>query len=108
MASKRSGFVSIVKEYSQETAAHAIPRVGDSGRKAVARIVWAILFLVSTAFCIFQIYDLITGFLDYPKNVEVNLEFRAIPFPAVTICSVNPFIPYKINPVNHVVARSPR
>ncbi len=108
MASKRLGLVSIAEEFSQETGAHALPRVGDSSRKTVVRIIWAILFLVATAFCIYQIYDLVRLFLQYPKNVEIKLEFGALPFPAVTVCNVNPLIRKYINKVNHVIVCSPR
>ncbi len=103
MASKLSGLLSIFKDYSQDTGAHAIPRVGDDSRKSVARILWAIVFLVATGFCSYQIYELVTDFLKYPKSVEIKLEFRALPFPAVTVCSVNPLIDWKINKVNRVV-----
>ncbi len=96
MASKRSGLLSIVEEFSQETGAHALLRVGDKSRKRVARIIWAILFLVATGFCAYQIYDLVRLFLGYPKDVKIILEFRALPFPAVTICNVNPLIDKKI------------
>ncbi len=108
MASKRLGFVSIVEEFSLETHAHALPRVGDNSRKTVARIIWAILFLVATGFCTYQIYDLVRQFLAYPKNVEIKLEFQALHFPAVTICNVNPLINKRISKVNHVVVCSPR
>ncbi len=96
MASKHSGLHSIVHEFSQETGAHALPRVGDKSRKKLARIVWAILFLVASGFCAYQIYDLLRLFLGYPKDVEIKLEFRALAFPAVTICNVNPLIDKKI------------
>ncbi len=96
MANKRSGLLSIVHEFSQETEAHALPRVGDKSRKGVARIIWAILFLVATGFCAYQIIDLVRQFLGYPKDMEIKLEFRALPFPAVTICNVNPLVDKKI------------
>ncbi len=108
MASKRSGLLSIMEEFSQDTGAHAIPRVGDNSRKGVARILWAILFLVATGFCSSQVYELVTDFLKYPKNVEIKLEFRALPFPAVTVCNVNPLIDWKINEVIHFVVCTPK
>lgn len=39
----------IFVEYSQETTAHAIPQIFDSGRRAWARIFWTIVLLV---FCV--------------------------------------------------------
>ncbi len=105
MASKRSGLLSIVEEFSQETGAHALPRVGDNSRKRVARIIWAILFLVASGFCTYQIFDLLKQFLAYPKDVEIKLEFGALPFPAVTICNVNPLIDKKIIQVKSYCVR---
>ncbi len=92
---KRSGLVSILSGFSQETGAHAIPRVGDAGRKPVPRIIWAILFLVATVFCIYQITLLVTEYLEYPTNVETTLEYRPLQFPAVTVCNANPFLQYE-------------
>ncbi len=108
MASKRSGLVSIVEDFSLETHAHALPRVGDKSRKIVARIIWAIMFLVATGFCTYQIYDLLRQFLAYPKNVEIKLEFGALPFPAVTICNVNPLVNEKIVQVKSCCCLQPK
>ncbi len=92
MGRKSAGLAEILIDFSQETGAHAISRVGDSRRRIAARITWAALFLVATGFFIYQSTILVKEYLTYPKNVETNLEFRALHFPAVTICNANQFI----------------
>ncbi|XP_050400495.2 degenerin mec-10 [Patella vulgata] len=55
-----------------------------------AKGAWTFIFLIGTSGMIFHLFYLFGIYLQFSKQTTVSLGFDALPFPAVTICSVNP------------------
>ena len=75
----------------QSTTSHGIPRIVSSSNK-VSRVFWAICFLISVSYCIYQISQCLIAFLSYNVIVSIQkVKNSAALFPAVTFCNINPF-----------------
>ena len=54
------------------------------------RLIWVLIVLGVSAGFFFLIYHRVNKYLQYNKNVNVEIEYRpSIDFPAVTICNQN-------------------
>uniref|UniRef100_A0A914RSV9 Degenerin mec-10 n=1 Tax=Parascaris equorum TaxID=6256 RepID=A0A914RSV9_PAREQ len=78
------------REFCYKTSAHGIPMIGQAPNKYY-RTVWVILFLG----CMTMLYQNAQSVLDkYHRNekiVDIQLKFDTAPFPAITLCNLNPY-----------------
>uniref|UniRef100_A0A0N5AKK7 Amiloride-sensitive sodium channel n=1 Tax=Syphacia muris TaxID=451379 RepID=A0A0N5AKK7_9BILA len=78
------------REFCDKTTAHGIPMIGQAPNKYY-RTIWIILFLG----CVTMLYQNARSVLDkYQRNekiVDIQLKFDSAPFPAITICNLNPY-----------------
>ena len=79
----------IVKNYASSSSAHGIPRVALS-QSGPARVTWATICLVALVMFCVQGGILLCKYFTYPTLTEVVVTTQALPFPAVTICSLRP------------------
>ena len=93
-STKKQILMEEIKSTIYESTFHGLPRFFISLKKKhwLASIMWIILFLASFSYCA---YTIVTCFLQYYKYgvvVEVtDIQTLPAPFPAVTICNINPF-----------------
>ncbi|KAE9416026.1 hypothetical protein Angca_008567, partial [Angiostrongylus cantonensis] len=81
---------STILKFIETTTAHGIPMVGNTSRFSV-RILWIIFSTVSfICFCT-QCKLVFEKYQKKEKIVNVELEFESAPFPAITVCNLNPF-----------------
>nr|AAC47264.1 MEC-4 [Caenorhabditis briggsae] len=78
------------KEFCYKTSAHGIPMIGEAPN-VYYRAVWVMLFLG----CMIMLYLNAQSVLDkYNRNekiVDIQLKFDTAPFPAITLCNLNPY-----------------
>ncbi|CEF63897.1 Na+ channel, amiloride-sensitive family and Degenerin family-containing protein [Strongyloides ratti] len=78
------------REFCYKTSAHGIPMIGQAPNKYY-RAAWIILFLG----CMIMLYQNARSVLDkYNRNekiVDIELKFDTAPFPAITLCNLNPY-----------------
>ena len=79
-----------LQEFCTITSAHGLPRVAASTTR-FNRGLWFIIFVMCLTAFIYQAYEIITKFNRKEKIVNVELKFENMPFPAVTICNLNPY-----------------
>lgn len=86
-----------IKKFCKETSFTAVTRI--HGAKSIfKRFIWIIVFLSMLAWVTFQITWLLTDYLKYPIDVQIQLEStHELEFPSVTICNLNPIIERKMN-----------
>ncbi|GMT02582.1 hypothetical protein PENTCL1PPCAC_24756 [Pristionchus entomophagus] len=92
----RKGLSYLFKDFSCWTSTHGIPHIGMSNALWL-RLFWLLVVLLCFAGFMFQFVLLIKKYLAYGVNTETKLEFSERPFPAVTICHLNP---WKANSLN--------
>ena len=57
----------------------------------IKKVVWTLVFLTLFGVAINTLREIISAFIDRPVDVVTKLERRSdIPFPAVTLCNLNP------------------
>uniref|UniRef100_A0A7I4KHJ7 BMA-MEC-4 n=1 Tax=Brugia malayi TaxID=6279 RepID=A0A7I4KHJ7_BRUMA len=78
------------KEFCSKTSAHGIPMISRAQNKYY-RTIWVLLFLG----CLTMLYHNAESVLDkYHRNekiVDIQLKFDTAPFPAITLCNLNPY-----------------
>ncbi|XP_050403174.1 degenerin mec-10 [Patella vulgata] len=79
----------ICRRFAERTSMQGIPYIHAS-KTWYSKGAWTLIFLIGTGGMIFHLYYLFSIYLQYPKQTKVELGFDALPFPAVTFCSVNP------------------
>ncbi|KAK5980075.1 Degenerin mec-4, partial [Trichostrongylus colubriformis] len=77
-------------DFGETTTAHGIPMILNTSRPAL-RIFWIIFSTVSLVCFCFQSLLVVEKYQKKEKIVNVELEFESAPFPAITICNLNPF-----------------
>uniref|UniRef100_A0A7E4V225 Amiloride-sensitive sodium channel n=1 Tax=Panagrellus redivivus TaxID=6233 RepID=A0A7E4V225_PANRE len=78
------------REFCYKTSAHGIPMIGEAPNKYY-RAIWIMLFLG----CMTMLYQNANSVIDkYHRNekiVDIALKFDTAPFPAITLCNLNPY-----------------
>nr|XP_006003112.1 PREDICTED: amiloride-sensitive sodium channel subunit beta [Latimeria chalumnae] len=74
--------------YCDNTNTHGPKRIIKEGPKK--QVLWFILTLTFTALIFWQWGLLIQTYLSYGVSTSLSMGFRAMEFPAVTVCNVNP------------------
>jgi len=85
-----------LSEFSQTTSMHGIAHI-DSSTKVVLKLFWTLVVMAGIAICIWYIYSSVQAFLQYPVLVQTQINFDKLPFPAVTICNLNPIRQSKLD-----------
>ncbi|KAL6737004.1 hypothetical protein Aduo_010684 [Ancylostoma duodenale] len=84
-----------LKEFCYKTSSHGIPMLGQAPN-AVYRIVW-ILLLSGCAFTfVYQAIAVVDKYYRMDKITDIQLKFDTAPFPAITLCNLNPYRDSKI------------
>ncbi|EYB98347.1 hypothetical protein Y032_0132g1732 [Ancylostoma ceylanicum] len=84
-----------LKEFCYKTSSHGIPMLGQAPNTAY-RIVW-ILLLSGCAFTfVYQAIAVVDKYYRMDKITDIQLKFDTAPFPAITLCNLNPYRDSKI------------
>jgi hypothetical protein len=79
-----------LKEFCLSTSAHGIPLIGQA-QNAFSRTFWTLLYIFSFTVFAFQGKSIIDKYQLNEKIVDIQLVFDAAPFPAITLCNLNPY-----------------
>lgn len=76
-------------EHGEHSNIHGISHI--LSRKTVFRkFLWIISFFGLSTFAIYQLYNIISLYTSYPTQTNMELSFKPLAFPAITICNMNP------------------
>ncbi|XP_052090811.1 amiloride-sensitive sodium channel subunit beta-like [Mytilus californianus] len=67
------------------------------------KCVWTVAFLGLLSFAVYQLYTIGTIYYSYPVKTNVKMEFRPLPFPAITICNMNTIRMSKIHEIQNEI-----
>ncbi len=79
------------EDWCSNSTSHGIPNVVKS-KNTVLKISWLILFILSSALCLYSVVPSVIKYLQYNENTGVQ-QIIDLPteFPSVTICNLNPY-----------------
>ncbi|KJH52915.1 degenerin [Dictyocaulus viviparus] len=78
------------KEFCYKTSAHGIPMIGQAPNRYY-RAVWVILFLGCMTMLYMNAQSVLEKYKRNEKIVDIQLKFDTAPFPAITLCNLNPY-----------------
>ncbi|KAK0403493.1 hypothetical protein QR680_016950 [Steinernema hermaphroditum] len=84
------GVVAPLVSFSEWTTCHGIPQAVRS-KKCFFIVFWSLITVVASALMIWQVSMLVMKYYAYPITVSIELKFEQRPFPAVTVCNLNPY-----------------
>uniref|UniRef100_A0A0K0EM92 Degenerin-like protein unc-105 n=1 Tax=Strongyloides stercoralis TaxID=6248 RepID=A0A0K0EM92_STRER len=80
----------IVSRFEKQSTFHGICHAATAPNYKW-RIMWYAAFSICFLALIIQVFYLIRRYRMYEKTVDLDLKFESAPFPAVTICNLNPY-----------------
>ncbi|MBN3294544.1 SCNNB protein, partial [Polypterus senegalus] len=83
--------------YCNNTNTHGPKRIVTEGPKK--RFLWFLFTLVFAALVFWQWGILVQTYMSWGVSTSLSVGFKTAPFPAVTICNVNPFKYSKVKPL---------
>lgn len=95
---KKKTFTKVLSEFCHETTAHGVSHAANADTPPW-RVFWTIITLICLMFMSYQIYTVVQEYRDFGKAVNLELKFEITPFPAVTICNINPYKRSRLNQV---------
>ena len=91
LESTKSKIKNSLKQTFDGSSIHALPNIIRNEYKSV-KLVWFILFLVSTGGCAYVCYKSVTDFLDFDVVTTVEIKsLDVVDFPMIRICDLNIF-----------------
>ncbi|CAB3400779.1 unnamed protein product [Caenorhabditis bovis] len=78
------------RHFCEQTTFHGVNMIYSTSLLWVQAI-WAIVCLISLGFLCFSFTHVYEKYARREKIVNVELEFESAPFPAITVCNLNPF-----------------
>uniref|UniRef100_A0A0N4ZC81 Degenerin-like protein unc-105 n=1 Tax=Parastrongyloides trichosuri TaxID=131310 RepID=A0A0N4ZC81_PARTI len=80
----------IISRFEKQSTFHGICHAATAPNYKW-RIMWYSAFSICFLALIIQVFYLIRRYRLYEKTVDLDLKFESAPFPAVTICNLNPY-----------------
>ncbi|VDO99369.1 unnamed protein product [Heligmosomoides polygyrus] len=84
-----------LKEFCYKTSSHGIPMLGQAPNMAY-RIAWIILLSGCAFTFVYQAIAVVDKYYRMDKITDIQLKFDTAPFPAITLCNLNPYRDSKI------------
>ncbi|KAL7069600.1 hypothetical protein ACQ4LE_010876, partial [Meloidogyne hapla] len=76
--------------FAARTTAHGIPMAAQA-TKWYAKWMWISISLLSVGIFVYSVLGVLEKYQRREKIVSVQLRFDNVPFPAITVCNLNPF-----------------
>ncbi|KAK9392066.1 amiloride-sensitive sodium channel subunit delta [Crotalus adamanteus] len=97
-----SSFRDLFEFFCLNTTIHGTIRLVCSNSNKMKTAFWALLFLTSFAMLYWQFALIFNQYWAYPVVMSMSVHSEPKMFPAVTLCTLNP---YRISPVNQDIAK---
>ncbi|GMT05278.1 hypothetical protein PENTCL1PPCAC_27452, partial [Pristionchus entomophagus] len=78
------------KEFCYKTSAHGIPMIGQAPNRYY-RCIWILLFIGCMSMLYYNADSVLDKYNRNEKIVDIQLKFDTAPFPAITLCNLNPY-----------------
>lgn len=92
--------------FCNNTTIHGAIRLVCSQHNRMKTVFWAVLWLCTFGMMYWQFGLLFAEYFSYPVSLNINLDSDKLVFPAVTVCTLNPY--RSVQPADpSVAARAP-
>lgn len=85
---KNTSIRELLSNLASQSNVHGISSLAGD-KSAPLKFFWGLAFLGLLAFAVFQLYTIGTIYYSFPVKTKVKMEFKPLPFPAITICNMN-------------------
>ncbi|KAL6730601.1 hypothetical protein Aduo_001563 [Ancylostoma duodenale] len=84
------GLLQILKDFANWSTVCGVPHIANAETKRW-RFFWSAVFICMVSMFIYQLYMMISKFIQFPVGVNTEIFFEEQPFPVVTVCNSNPY-----------------
>ncbi|XP_063420400.1 degenerin deg-1-like [Mytilus trossulus] len=88
----------LLSDLAGQSNVHGVSYLAGS-KSAPLKCVWTVAFLGLLSFAVYQLYTIGMIYYSYPVKTNVKMEFKPLPFPAITICNMNTIRMSKIHEI---------
>uniref|UniRef100_A0A8C8S6G3 Epithelial sodium channel subunit alpha n=1 Tax=Pelusios castaneus TaxID=367368 RepID=A0A8C8S6G3_9SAUR len=86
-----SSYQELFQFFCNNTTIHGAIRLVCSKRNKMKTAFWSVLFFLTFGLMYWQFGILYRQYFSYPVNLNLNLNSNRLTFPAVTLCTLNPY-----------------
>ncbi|CAI5455864.1 unnamed protein product [Caenorhabditis angaria] len=79
-----------LQQFCYKTSSHGIPMLGQAPN-SLYRFAWLFLLTICAAQFVNQAYAVVKKYNKMDKITDIQLKFDSAPFPAITLCNLNPY-----------------
>uniref|UniRef100_A0AC35U7H9 Degenerin mec-10 n=1 Tax=Rhabditophanes sp. KR3021 TaxID=114890 RepID=A0AC35U7H9_9BILA len=79
-----------LREFCSRTSSHGIPMLTNSPNLQY-KATWVVLLIGCLAMFVYQACDVVAKYQKNGKITDIQLQFDTAPFPAISICNLNPY-----------------
>ena len=85
---KNTSMRQLLSNLASQSNVHGISSLAGD-KSGPLKFFWGLAFLGLLTFAVFQLYTIGTIYYSFPVKTKVKMEFKPLPFPAITICNMN-------------------
>ncbi|MFH4973780.1 hypothetical protein AB6A40_000489 [Gnathostoma spinigerum] len=90
------------KQFCYKTSSHGIPMLGQAPNTTY-RCIWVILLFCCGCMFVYQAVSVVDKYNRADKITDIQLKFDTAPFPAITICNLNPYMDHAIKQIQKIM-----
>ena len=77
--------------FTDETTCHGLRNVFSPNQSKLRRRMWILIMMVCITVCVYVAASAVVTYFSFPANSAIQVHYvDELPFPAVTVCNVNP------------------
>lgn len=86
-----SSYQELFQFFCSNTTIHGAIRLVCSKKNKMKTAFWSVLFFLTLGILYWQFGIIYRDYFSYPVNLNLNLNSDRLTFPAVTLCTLNPY-----------------
>ncbi|GMR53948.1 hypothetical protein PMAYCL1PPCAC_24143 [Pristionchus mayeri] len=84
------GLGAVLRDFANWSTVGGVPHISNA-KSWIVRLFWVVVVMCLGGIFLWQLYNMISQFLQFPASITTEVSIEQQTFPAVTICNLNPY-----------------